>query len=66
MEPWWVVVAAVTYAESARFNVPPALAIALRSALGLCWDVLQGGAVVATVSPSADYGCTVVVAISVG
>jgi chromate transport protein ChrA len=26
-EPWWVVVAAVTYAESAWFGVPPALAI---------------------------------------
>jgi chromate transport protein ChrA len=29
MEPWWVVVAAVTYAESAWFNVPPALAIVM-------------------------------------
>ncbi|KAL4816106.1 chromate transporter-domain-containing protein [Aspergillus spinulosporus] len=36
-EPWWVVVAAVTYAESAWFNVPPAAAILLGAALGLCW-----------------------------
>ncbi|KAF2175964.1 putative chromate ion transporter [Zopfia rhizophila CBS 207.26] len=37
MEPWWVVVAAVTYAESAWFNVPPALAIVIGAVLGLCW-----------------------------
>ncbi|PKY01765.1 putative chromate ion transporter [Aspergillus campestris IBT 28561] len=36
-EPWWVVVAAVTYAESAWFNVPPAIAIILGALLGLCW-----------------------------
>ncbi|KAF3210381.1 hypothetical protein TWF106_010677 [Orbilia oligospora] len=36
-EPWWVVVAAVTYAESAWFNVPPALAIVIGAVLGLCW-----------------------------
>jgi hypothetical protein len=36
-EPWWVVVAAVTYAESAWFKVPPAAAILLGAALGLCW-----------------------------
>ncbi|KAK6352103.1 hypothetical protein TWF730_008934 [Orbilia blumenaviensis] len=36
-EPWWVVVAAVTYAESAWFNVPPALAIVVGAVLGLCW-----------------------------
>ncbi|KAL4756885.1 putative chromate ion transporter [Aspergillus foveolatus] len=36
-EPWWVVVAAVTYAESAWFSVPPAAAILLGAALGLCW-----------------------------
>ncbi|PVH93243.1 hypothetical protein DM02DRAFT_619409 [Periconia macrospinosa] len=37
MEPWWVVVAAVTYAESAWFNIPPALAIVFGAVLGLCW-----------------------------
>ncbi|EKG17479.1 Chromate transporter [Macrophomina phaseolina MS6] len=37
LEPWWVVVAAVTYAESAWFNVPPALAIVIGAVLGLCW-----------------------------
>ncbi|PTU23737.1 hypothetical protein P175DRAFT_0468536 [Aspergillus ochraceoroseus IBT 24754] len=36
-EPWWVVVAAVTYAENAWFKVPPAIAIILGSVLGLCW-----------------------------
>lgn len=37
MEPWWVVVAAITYAESAWFNVPPAVAIIIGAILGLCW-----------------------------
>jgi chromate transport protein ChrA len=36
-EPWWVVVAAVTYAEAAWFKVPPALAIMVGAVLGLCW-----------------------------
>ncbi|KAL4972873.1 chromate transporter-domain-containing protein [Aspergillus desertorum] len=36
-EPWWVVVAAVTYAESAWFRVPPAAAILIGAVLGLCW-----------------------------
>ncbi|KAE8384355.1 chromate transporter-domain-containing protein [Aspergillus alliaceus] len=36
-EPWWVVVAAVTFAESAWFKVPPAVAILLGALLGLCW-----------------------------
>ncbi|KAF2274979.1 chromate transporter family protein [Westerdykella ornata] len=36
-EPWWVVVAAVTYAETAWFKVPPAMAIVLGSVLGLAW-----------------------------
>ncbi|KAJ6018894.1 hypothetical protein N7522_000961 [Penicillium canescens] len=36
-EPWWVVVAAVTYAGSAWFNVPPAMAIVMGGILGLCW-----------------------------
>jgi chromate transport protein ChrA len=36
-EPWWVVVAAVTYAESAWFKVPPAVAIVIGAVLGLCW-----------------------------
>ncbi|KAJ9634218.1 hypothetical protein H2199_009102 [Coniosporium tulheliwenetii] len=37
MEPWWVVVAAVTYAETAWFKVPPAMAIVFGAVLGLCW-----------------------------
>jgi chromate transport protein ChrA len=37
LEPWWVVVAALTYAESAWFNVPPALAILVGGVLGLAW-----------------------------
>ncbi|KAL4986487.1 chromate transporter-domain-containing protein [Aspergillus falconensis] len=36
-EPWWVVVAAVTYAETAWFMVPPAAAILIGAVLGLCW-----------------------------
>ncbi|RHZ52918.1 putative chromate ion transporter [Aspergillus thermomutatus] len=37
LEPWWVVVAAVTYAENAWFKVPPAIAIIIGGILGLCW-----------------------------
>lgn len=36
-EPWWVVVAAITYAENAWFKVPPAIAILFGAVLGLCW-----------------------------
>lgn len=36
-EPWWVVVAALTYAETAWFDVPPAVAIIIGSVLGLGW-----------------------------
>lgn len=36
-EPWWVVVAAVTYAETAWFGVPPAMAIVLGAVLGMGW-----------------------------
>ncbi|KOS48540.1 hypothetical protein ACN38_g507 [Penicillium nordicum] len=36
-EPWWVVVATVTYAGSAWFNVPPPVAIVMGAILGLCW-----------------------------
>lgn len=36
-EHFWVVVAALTYAESAWFGVPAALAIVLGGALGMCW-----------------------------
>ncbi|KAM5441415.1 hypothetical protein MferCBS31731_003486 [Microsporum ferrugineum] len=36
-EPWWVVIAAVTYVESAWFGVPPPLAIVMGAILGLCW-----------------------------
>ncbi|KAF2432774.1 chromate transporter [Tothia fuscella] len=35
--PWWVVVTALTYAASAWFHVPPAVAIAMGAILGLCW-----------------------------
>ncbi|PVI03340.1 chromate transporter [Periconia macrospinosa] len=35
--PWWVVVAALTYAESAWFGVPPAVAIVVGAGLGLAW-----------------------------
>jgi chromate transport protein ChrA len=37
LNPWWVVVAAVTYAESAWFKIPPPLAIVIGAVLGLCW-----------------------------
>ncbi|KAK9234457.1 chromate transporter-domain-containing protein [Lipomyces kononenkoae] len=37
MDPWWVVVTAVTYAASAWFSVPPAAAIIAGGILGLCW-----------------------------
>ncbi|KAJ6118909.1 hypothetical protein N7471_013529 [Penicillium samsonianum] len=36
-EPWWVVVAAVTYLGSAWFNVPPSVAIVMGAILGLSW-----------------------------
>ncbi|CAG8031829.1 unnamed protein product [Penicillium nalgiovense] len=36
-EPWWVVVAAVTYSGSAWFKVPPPVAIVMGAILGLCW-----------------------------
>lgn len=37
IEPWWVVVAVLAYAESAWFSIPPAFAILFGGALGLCW-----------------------------
>lgn len=36
-EPWWVVVAALTYAESAWFRVPAPVAIVFGGVFGLCW-----------------------------
>ena len=36
-EPWWVVVAALAYAETAWFGVPPAVAIIIGAVLGLGW-----------------------------
>lgn len=36
-EPWWVVVAALTYCEVAYFSVPPFVAIIAGAVLGLCW-----------------------------
>ncbi|GES66849.1 putative chromate ion transporter [Aspergillus terreus] len=41
-EPWWVVVAAVTYAENAWFGVAPPVAIVLGGVLGLCWYGVVG------------------------
>ena len=37
LEPWWVVVAAVSYAETAWFDVPAAVAIVGGAVLGLAW-----------------------------
>ena len=37
LDPWWVVVAALAYAETAWFKVPPAIAIVFGAVLGLCW-----------------------------
>lgn len=42
LEPWWVVVAAVTYAESAWFRVAPAFAIVSGAVLGLLWYAAVG------------------------
>ncbi|EOA81297.1 uncharacterized protein SETTUDRAFT_99154 [Exserohilum turcica Et28A] len=36
-EPWWVVVAALAYAETAWFGVPPAVAIVFGAVLGMGW-----------------------------
>lgn len=36
-EPWWVVVAVVTYCECAWFNVPAPIAIAFGGILGISW-----------------------------
>jgi chromate transport protein ChrA len=36
-EPFWVVIAALTYAESAWFGVPAAASIVLGGIFGLCW-----------------------------
>jgi chromate transport protein ChrA len=36
-EPWWVVVATLTYAETAWFGIPPAVAIIFGAILGLGW-----------------------------
>ncbi len=41
-EPWWVVIAAVTYAETAWFGVPAAAAIVLGGILGLLWYAAVG------------------------
>ncbi|KAJ5859698.1 hypothetical protein N7534_004975 [Penicillium rubens] len=42
-EPWWVVVAAVTYSGSAWFNVPPPVAIVMGAILGLCCQLAVRG-----------------------
>ncbi|CBF81927.1 hypothetical protein AN5427.2 [Aspergillus nidulans FGSC A4] len=36
-EPWWVVVAAVSYSGTRWFRVPPAVAIVAGAALGIAW-----------------------------
>lgn len=36
-EPWWVVVAALAYAETAWFGIPPAVAILFGAVLGMGW-----------------------------
>ncbi|KAF2669995.1 hypothetical protein BT63DRAFT_454173 [Microthyrium microscopicum] len=36
-ETFWLVVAALTYAESAWFDIPPWAAIGMGAVLGLCW-----------------------------
>jgi chromate transport protein ChrA len=36
-EPWWVVVAAVTYAETAWYGVAAPISIVFGAVLGLCW-----------------------------
>lgn len=41
-EPWWVVIAAVTYVESAWFGIPPPIAIVMGAILGLCWYGVVG------------------------
>jgi chromate transport protein ChrA len=41
-DPWWVVVAAVTYSGAAWFRVPPALAVLGGAVLGLCWYGVAG------------------------
>ncbi|KIX06277.1 uncharacterized protein Z518_04252 [Rhinocladiella mackenziei CBS 650.93] len=56
-EPWWVVVAVLTYAESAWFNLPPAPAIVLGGALGLAWyGALVGHARSPLMSPKERTG----------
>jgi chromate transport protein ChrA len=42
LDPWWVVVAALAYAETAWFKVPPAVAIVFGAVLGLCWHGAVG------------------------
>lgn len=41
-DPWWVVVAAVTYSGAAWFKVPPAVAVLGGAVLGLCWYGVAG------------------------
>lgn len=41
-EPWWVVVAVVTYSGSAWFKVPPPVAIVVGAILGLCFYGVLG------------------------
>lgn len=42
LEPWWVVVAAVSYTGSAWFGVSPAVAIVAGGVLGLLWYAVVG------------------------
>jgi chromate transport protein ChrA len=41
-EPWWVVVASISYAATAWFRAPPALAIVFGAVLGLGWYGVVG------------------------
>jgi chromate transport protein ChrA len=41
-EPWWVVVASISYAVTAWFHAPPALAIVFGAVLGLGWYGVVG------------------------
>ena len=45
-EPWWVVVATVTYTGSAWFGVPPAVAILAGGVLGLLWYAAVGHSII--------------------
>jgi chromate transport protein ChrA len=45
LEPWWVVVAAITFAGNAWFKVPAPIAFVMGAVIGLCWYGAVGGRV---------------------